>query len=134
MIRYQLICDKDHRFESWFQSAAAFDSLQDAGLLSCSHCGSAAISKSLMAPVVKSGDDRPLKSGAEHPLARLRAEIEAVADDVGTDFATEARAIHNGTKPDRAIYGQANSAEARALISEGVPVVPLPFIPSKKAH
>jgi hypothetical protein len=27
MIRYALKCAEDHRFESWFQSASAFDTL-----------------------------------------------------------------------------------------------------------
>jgi hypothetical protein len=53
---------------------------------------------------------------------------------VGTAFAKEARDMHDGLVPDRPIYGEANLAEARKLAEDGIPVMPLPFIPAKKAH
>ena len=59
MIRYALKCEAGHGFESWFQSAAAFDSLARAGHLSCAVCGSTEVSKSLMAPRVTSGGSAP---------------------------------------------------------------------------
>ena len=52
MIRYALSCDRDHSFESWFQSADAFDRLQAAQRIACTVCGSTSVSKSLMAPAV----------------------------------------------------------------------------------
>ena len=42
--------------------------------------------------------------------------------------------MHDGLVPDRPIYGEANLAEARKLAEDGIPVMPLPFIPAKKAH
>jgi len=39
MIQFTLKCEADHRFDSWFQSAAAFDKLHDAGMVSCAVCG-----------------------------------------------------------------------------------------------
>ena len=57
----------------------------------------------------------------------MRRKIEAEADDVGEDFAAEARAIHDGLKPKRSIIGQAKPDDARSLIEDGVPVVPLPW-------
>lgn len=53
MIRYSLKCANDHVFESWFQSASAFDKLHEAGMVSCSVCNSADVSKSVMTPSVK---------------------------------------------------------------------------------
>ncbi|MEJ6398366.1 DUF1178 family protein [Yoonia sp. 208BN28-4] len=131
MIRYHLTCDNDHAFESWFQSSAAYDTLAAAGMVSCAVCGSSTVSKSLMAPTVTA---TKAPKAAPAPLEKLRAEIEANADDVGNRFATEARAMHLGDAPERPIYGQANGAEAKSLIEDGVPVLPLPFIPRKKAH
>ena len=61
-------------------------------------------------------------------VVRLRREIEANTDDVGTRFPDVARAIHAGDEPERAIRGQASLEEARALIEEGVGVLPLPAI------
>ncbi|MEO1720074.1 MAG: DUF1178 family protein, partial [Pseudomonadota bacterium] len=43
------------------------------------------------------------------------------------NFATEARAIHNGEAKSRVIHGEAKLEEAKALADDGVPVAPLPF-------
>ena len=45
MIRYALSCDEGHPFESWFQSAAAFEGLRDARRLACPQCGSGAVTR-----------------------------------------------------------------------------------------
>lgn len=142
MIRYNLRCARGHTFESWFASAAAFDALQRADLLSCAVCSDATVEKALMAPTVRNpdisgapalpatGPDRPLSapaSPAEQALAELRRRIEAESDDVGRNFAREARAIHEGTAPRRSIRGEARPDEARRLIEDGVPVIPLPW-------
>jgi hypothetical protein len=140
MIRYALHCSADHSFESWFQSAGAFESLLAAGHVSCPICGGTQISKSLMAPAV-----RPARVGAapslrepgtkqEAALAALRAQVEANSDYVGMNFVTEARAMHEGSQPARAIYGEAKPEDAMKLLEEGVPVAPLPFMPARKTN
>ena len=53
MIRYSLKCARDHRFESWFQSAEAFDALRSQKFLSCPDCGSEDVEKAIMAPRVR---------------------------------------------------------------------------------
>jgi hypothetical protein len=50
------------------------------------------------------------------------------------NFAAEARAIHEGTAPERSIYGEARGDEAKKLIEDGIPVAPLPFIPKSKTN
>lgn len=138
MIRFDLTCANDHRFDSWFRSGADCDTLLERGLVSCTTCGDTAVRKALMAPKVSTSGSTtitaPLRGPADTPLARLKQEIEKNAEDVGTQFATEARAMHEGIKPDRPIYGQATGAEARQLLSDGVPVLPLPFLPTKKTN
>lgn len=138
MIRYQLKCSADHSFDSWFQSAEGFDKLRAAGLVSCTTCGSTEVSKALMAPSVK-GDNitAPLSKSdtpAEKAIAAMRTKVEENSDYVGESFASEARAMHLGDAPERAIYGEAKPEEARALIEDGVPVLPLPFSPRKRAN
>ena len=64
-------------------------------------------------------------------LSALRREIEARTDDVGPRFPEVARAIHSGDEPERAIRGRATIAEARALVEEGVGVMPLPMLPDE---
>ncbi|KFI32812.1 hypothetical protein CG51_19910 [Haematobacter missouriensis] len=138
MIRYTLKCDRDHAFESWFQSAGAFDALEKAGQLACPSCGSSKIGKALMAPAVKPTEQetRPLtpRTEQEKLLAEVRRHLEENSEYVGMNFASEARAIHAGDAPDRAIYGEARAEEARSLIEDGVPVAPLPFLPTRKAN
>lgn len=73
-------------------------------------------------------------SKAENALNELKKKIEANSEYVGEGFAAEARAIHDGDAPERSIYGEANGDEARALIDDGVPVAPLPFMPTRKTN
>jgi len=137
MIRFDLTCTNDHSFDSWFRSGADCDALLDKGLVSCTTCGSPEVRKALMAPKVSTSDKTSItapKASDVAPLERLKKEIEATADDVGRNFATEARDMHAGITPERPIYGQATGAEAKQLLSDGVPVLPLPFVPTKKTH
>lgn len=66
-------------------------------------------------------------SPAEAALREFRRMVEAGSENVGRDFAKEARRIHHGEAPRRSIIGEARSSEARALIEEGVPIAPLPW-------
>jgi hypothetical protein len=133
MIRYDLTCDRDHPFDGWFASAAGFDAMRLAGQVACVVCGSAKVEKALMAPAVTPGLTAP-RNTAEQALAALRSKVEAESEYVGQNFASEARAIHAGDAPERAIYGEAKFEEAKALLADGVPVAPLPFTPTRKAH
>jgi hypothetical protein len=52
MIRYALVCERDHTFESWFQNSAAYDKQVKRSLVTCPVCGSAKVEKAIMAPRV----------------------------------------------------------------------------------
>lgn len=73
-------------------------------------------------------------SAREAALAELRRRVEANSEYVGLQFATEARKMHAGEAPERPIYGETRIDEARALLEEGVPVAPLPFMPARKTN
>ncbi|MDO5633149.1 MAG: DUF1178 family protein [Paracoccus sp. (in: a-proteobacteria)] len=133
MIRYDLRCDKGHDFDGWFRSSEGFDAMRDAGQIACTICGSARVDKALMAPAVPTEKAR-ITNDEQSPLDRLRQHVEANSDYVGPQFAAEARAMHHGDAPHRAIHGEATAQDARALIEEGVPVAPLPFIPRQKTN
>lgn len=134
MIRFNLKCDQDHEFESWFQSGAAFDKLVGAGMVNCTACGSAKVSKTIMAPAVSTSSQITAPKPTEAALAEMRRKVEANSDYVGKGFAKEARDMHDGTVPERPIYGEANLAEAKKLVDDGIPVLPLPFMPTKKVN
>lgn len=144
MIRFSLKCAKDHSFDSWFPSGGAFDTLKAAGHVACPVCGSSEVEKALMAPSVAAPRGEPgvparpsLDAPAtelEAALAALRRQVEENSDYVGMNFATEARRMHAGEAPERAIYGEARLDEAKKLLEDGVPVAPLPFLPARKAN
>ncbi len=50
MIRYTLVCDKRHEFESWFANSAAYDKQARRGLVACPVCASTKVEKALMTP------------------------------------------------------------------------------------
>ena len=134
MIKFHLKCDQDHAFESWFQSGEAYDKLSAAGMVSCTACGSTKISKSMMAPAVSTSTAVTPPKPTEAMLAKLREKVESSSDYVGTSFAKEARNMHDGVAPERSIYGEANLQDAKKLVEDGIPVVPLPFMPRKKTN
>ena len=136
MIRYTLKCAADHAFESWFPSASGFDSLKAAGHVTCPTCGTGSVEKALMAPRVAQGqgDLTTPQSDAEKTLADLRRKVEENSEYVGVNFVAEARKMHEGTAPERSIYGEAKPADAIKLLEDGVRVTPLPFMPVRKAN
>lgn len=140
MISYSLKCDQDHSFDSWFASAAAYDKLAAADMVTCTICGSTKVKKAIMAPRVntQSAEQSPAPNLApdatQLALAQLRKHVEENSDYVGTSFATEARKMHLGEAPERAIYGEAKPDEAKALINEGIQVTPLPFMTRRKTN
>ncbi len=80
-------------------------------------------------------------SGTEH--ANLQAQVQATVmkamrdlmkktEDVGHDFAEEARKIHYREAPERSIRGHATADETAELREEGIEVVSLPIFPALK--
>lgn len=136
MICYNLICKSDHEFEGWFSSSSDYDEQAASGLLSCPICGTKSVEKAIMAPAIKTARKAEARSeqaakAMSAMAAKIREEIGKKCEDVGTNFAEEARAIHYGEKPERAIYGSATSEETAELKDEGIEAHPLPdaFVP-----
>ena len=141
MINYTLKCDQNHTFDSWFKSAEAFEMLVKKSMVVCSECGSTKITKAIMAPSVSTSrkkDNKPSelekKSKLKHDILELKRKIEANSEYVGNNFANEARSMYLGETPERSIYGEAKADDAKKLIDDGIPVMPLPFLPAKKAN
>ncbi len=127
MIRYRLKCGKSHEFDGWFADSGAFEKQVNQGQLSCPRCGSAKVAKAPMAPgIARSGLRRD--RGTE-VLRQARNEMLKDADNVGDEFAREARKIHYKDAEPRGIYGRATDDEAKALREEGVDFHPLPALP-----
>ena len=58
---------------------------------------------------------------------QMAKEVLAKTEDVGDDFAREARKIHYGESKERGIRGQTTRDEALELLDEGIDVMPLPL-------
>lgn len=138
MIRYDLRCENGHEFDGWFRSSEGFETLRKTGQVACTHCGSSLVEKVLMAPGIASPrpetDLHSPRNRQEAALEELRRQVEENSDYVGMSFASEARAMHEGQVPSRAIHGEARLEDARRLIEDGVPVAPLPFRSRHRAN
>lgn len=151
MIVFDLACADRHIFEAWFGSSADYEEQRARGLVVCPICGDSEVAKAVMAPNVGAKGNRsskpvPMRSGGAPAPAEMKAMLTALAkaqakilegsEHVGARFADEARAIHDGDAPERAIHGQATVEEARSLVEDGVPVVPLPLpvVPPEVTH
>jgi hypothetical protein len=145
MIRYDLICEHGHSFDSWFRDSAAFDKQAKKRLVVCPDCDSSNVSKQLMAPGIPvKGNAKPeapakMFAGTPDPrqqmlakmMRELRKHVETNADYVGDRFAEEARRIHYNETEQRGIYGEATREDAKALVEEGIEVHPLPILPEE---
>jgi len=147
MIVYDLQCESGHRFEGWFGSAEDFATQHDRGLLECPSCGAkhvvrvpsaARINMGALMPVppqkapalpAQSAEGRDPIAIAQMLYSQMLDTLLSKSEDVGKEFATEARRIHNAEAPERAIRGQATPEEHDALLEEGIPVMRLPIPP-----
>ena len=59
-------------------------------------------------------------------MMKMVRHVMANTEDVGSQFAEEARKIHYGEREERNIRGQATREQTEALIDEGIDVIPLP--------
>ena len=65
-------------------------------------------------------------------IKAMHAAVKEAGVDVGRRFPEEARRIHYGEAEARGIYGQADPDEARALVEEGIDILPLPTLPDEQ--
>ena len=76
MIKYNLKCENNHEFESWFSHSKEFDKLKKNNLLECIFCSSKKIQKSIMSPMVsgtKIKDEQKLSPESEELLIKAVA-------------------------------------------------------------
>ena len=160
MIRYALVCDRQHDFEAWFQSSADYDKQAKRELVNCPACGSTKVEKAIMAPSIsragKSHDQpivanelpatppvpaepaapvamlSPQEREVRKKLKELRDHLVQNADNVGKKFPEEARKMHYGEIEHRSIYGEASPRDAKELYEEGIDFHPLPALPEER--
>ena len=150
MIVFELICPDHHRFEGWFASSNDFESQKARGLLTCPSCGHSGISKLLTAKIGKAevttdhpraknvpateSPARPVSMPTPQQVQGMVDYLLANSENVGNQFADEARRIHREEAPARNIRGVATREETQELLEEGIPVMPLPVPPQGDWH
>ena len=126
MIVFDLRCQAGGEvFEGWFASSADYAEQIGRGLVQCPFCGSAKVEKAPMAPRVSGTGDGAREAMVQ--LAELQEKLLSNSEWVGTELPETARAMHLGEVERRPVHGQASPEEARSLIDEGIPVLPLPL-------
>lgn len=147
MLVLNLACESGHAFEGWFASSDDCSEQQARGLLTCPICGSSRVERRPSAPRLNVSHLRadapaptPARPGkqadATAPAVDAREALQSAwmtlsrelarqAEDVGDRFADEARRIHYGDAEERAIRGRSEPEEVRALMEEGIELLPL---------
>jgi len=103
MIKYQLRCRCTHEFEGWFPDSKQYTTQKKRGMINCPMCDSTAVDKAIMAPAVKTSKKKQIPDdyfvmgeSAEQILRKLNKKIKKDYQDVGKNFAREARKAHKG--------------------------------------
>lgn len=133
MIKYNLTCECNYTFDSWFSSSEEFERLKKRKIITCTECNSNNINKSLMTPNISSlkknnnNNNYKLQNNIKKKIFEYQKFIKDNFSYVGENFAQEARSIHyedNKTKDDKkekkGIYGKVTQEELKELNEEGI--------------
>lgn len=129
MIHYALVCDEGHNFDGWFRDSETFEAQSSRRLVSCPFCSSTNIGRAVMAPHVARADREDDATRLRSMIRKLRDKVVADTEDVGERFPQEARAIDEGNSEPRPIRGRATFEEAKALLEDGIEILPVPELP-----
>ncbi|UVA81373.1 DUF1178 family protein [Pandoraea commovens] len=149
---FDLRCAHEHTFEGWFGSEDDYLSQQSRGLVSCPVCGDTAVVRMPSAPRLNlsgttsraetsatQASGSPVRADALPPeVAQAQRQLQTLwmkavrhvianTEDVGNQFAEEARKIHYQEAPERNIRGTTSREEAEALADEGIDIMSLPL-------
>lgn len=140
-----LQCTNGHVFEGWFASHDDYDAQRERGMVSCPVCADEQVARLPSAPRLNLSHSEPASAAITPAAAPAATDMPDVAkhvqaaylkmvrhvmshtEDVGDRFAQEARKIHYGEREERGIRGQASPEETRALLEEGIDILPLPI-------
>ena len=134
MIKYNLKCDKNHEFESWFSDSSEYEKLKKKNLLECIYCSSNKIEKSIMAPMIsgaklKTKNEFPIDPPSKNKdkLLKLREFVENNFEYVGDKFSEKARELYYDKKNNKSIYGTTTPKEKEELLEEGIDLISIPW-------
>ena len=138
MVVYDLVCERDHAFEGWFDSLPGFEAQQLSGAVACPMCASTTIVRRPTAPRLNVSKHSAPERGTvamsptmtpEAMWRKMMTYLRTHTEDVGASFPEEARKIYYGEAEARSIRGNASKQEVAELNDEGIDVLPLPHFP-----
>ncbi len=132
MIKYNLTCEHQHTFDSWFASSIEFERLRRKKIIQCIECNSNNINKSIMSPNISNlkknnNENLKLQKNVKQKIVEYQKFIKENCKYVGDDFAQEARNIHYGKKETKGIYGKGTKEEIEELKDEGIETITVPW-------
>ncbi len=135
MIKYNLKCNNNHEFESWFSDSKEFEKLKKKKLLECIYCNSNVVDKSIMAPMVsvtekhlKISNLKKVLKNEKKQLYKIRSFVEKNFEYVGNNFSKRVREIYYNDKSKKGIYGTTSEEERKELAEEGIDLLSIPWI------
>ena len=132
MIKYNLNCENNHEFESWFADSKEFENLKKKKLLDCIYCYSKNIKKSIMSPMITNRNkDNNINLSVKKEKKRLleiREYIEKNFEFVGKNFSKKVREIYYDKKNNKTIYGTTTPKERQELAEEGIDLISIPWV------
>ena len=136
MILFDLKCDIKHKFECWFASSADYEEQLKNKMIICPYCNSTKIEKAIMAPNINTKSAKnnikdkkviEAQKTLEKKIKKFKKYIEKNTDNVGKNFAEEAKKIYYGETKARPIRGESTEKETQELVEEGIPFSRLPW-------
>ena len=146
-IKYNLVClEEEHKFEGWFPSIEEFENQLASGQLICPVCDSP-VKRDIMAPNIKkksnqkksprakgrekmqklSGDQMVMGGRARNLLKQIQNHVEKNYENVGKEFAKEARKAAKGERNEE-FYGEPSKKEVTDLVNEGIDLFAVPKV------
>ena len=144
---YNLSCQYGHSFEGWFRSNDEFLVQSKKGILSCPVCDDNVVTRLPSAAHIQAqktsasfsskassnaGRNGVLQSEVNRKLLEVAKHILENAENVGSQFAKEARKIHRKEAEERSIYGTVTTEESKELRDEGLEIFSIPVGVVKK--
>tara|TARA_B110000444_G_scaffold246820_1_gene268760 strand:+ start:653 stop:1075 length:423 start_codon:yes stop_codon:yes gene_type:complete len=136
VIKYNLKCENNHDFESWFSDSAEFEKLKKKELLECIYCSSKKVKKSIMSPMISNAKnlaniadkvDNNFQN-EKNKLIKIRQYIENNFENVGENFSSKVRDIYYDKNNNKTIYGTTTDEERKELADEGIDLLTIPWI------
>lgn len=140
---FNLQCQFGHSFEGWFRSSDDFKSQNSEGILVCPICDDKNISrlptaahiqsnKTSATLKVDSANNKEINQEVKKKLLEVAQQILQDSENVGDQFANEARKIHRKEAEARTIHGTATLEESKELKEEGIDILTIPLAKVKK--